>query len=127
MHTEAHSAIQGHAKPVHYFVVHDEIFRVAPRATGYTVADSLEDVTQSLHYNFGRCTRAVSYCTPAYYADLVCDRVRRYLSNLYDPSSHSDTASMVSDLENEGDDRQRALLQEAITPHPRVMNKMYYI
>lgn len=108
-------------------MIHDTIFRVAPRAQGYTVADTLEEVTQSLHYTFGRCTRAVSYCTPAYYADLVCDRARRYLSNLFDPSSHSDSASMMSDLEHENDEQRRSRLQEMITPHPRVRNKMYYI
>ncbi|KAI3393972.1 hypothetical protein diail_3451 [Diaporthe ilicicola] len=123
----AHSAIQGHARPAHYFVIHDEIFRAASRAPGYTIADTLEDITQSLHYTFERCTRAVSYCTPAYYADLVCDRARRYLSSLFDPSAHSDTASLMSDLDNLTDDQRRVRLQEMITPHPKVMDKMYYI
>lgn len=126
-HAEAHSALQGAAKPAHYFVVHDEMFRVAPRVQGYTIADTLEDVTQSLHYTFGRCARAVSYCTPAFYADLVCDRARRYLSNLFDPASNSDTDSMMSDLDHEDDGRRQSRLQELITPHPRVQNKMYYI
>lgn len=109
-------------------MVHDEIFRAAPLTRGYTVADTLEDVTQSLHYTSGRCTRAISYCTPAYYADLVCDRARRYLSEYYDPSRHSDTASVMSDLENEEDEeRRRALLQQLITPHPQMRSKMYYI
>ncbi|KKY31303.1 putative rna interference and silencing protein [Diaporthe ampelina] len=93
----------------------------------YTVADTLEDVTQSLHYVFGRCPRAVSYCAPAYYADIVCERSRVYLSSLFDPSAHSDTASFVSDMEHEDDDRRRSRLQELITPHPRVREKMYYI
>lgn len=125
--TEAHSAIQGAARPAHYFVVHDEIFRATRPASGYTVADTLEDVTQSLHYVFGRCPRAVSYCAPAYYADIVCERSRVYLSSLFDPSAHSDTASFVSDMEHEDDDRRRSRLQELITPHPRVREKMYYI
>lgn len=107
--------------------MHDEIFRVAPLRRGYTVVDTLEDITQSLHYTFGRCTRAVSYCTPAYYADLVCDRTRRYLSQFYDPSTSSDAASVMSDLGNEEDDRRRALFQRMITPHPGVSNKMFWI
>ncbi|KAL1874884.1 hypothetical protein Daus18300_003425 [Diaporthe australafricana] len=126
----AHSAIQGQARPAHYFVVHDEIFRGAPLSQGYTCADTLEDVTQSLHYIFGRCTRSVSYCTPAYYADLACDRARRYLSSLFDPSAHSDSASLISDLDDLDDlddGQRRARLQELITPHPKVQNTMYYI
>ncbi|KAJ0107157.1 hypothetical protein J7T55_014687 [Diaporthe amygdali] len=116
---QAHSAIQGAARPAHYFVVHDEIFRAAPLAQGHNVADTFEDVMQSLHYIFGRCTRAVSYATPAYYADIVCERACRYLSFLFDPSAHSDTASLMSDLDDDDDDQRRARLQELITPHPR--------
>lgn len=125
--TEAHSAIQGAARPAHYIVVHDEIFRSTRPAPGYTAADTLEDVTQSLHYTFGRCSRAVSLCTPTYYAHLACERSRLYLSSLFDPSTHSDTASMMSDLDQEDDDRRIAQLQELITPHPRVRDTMYYI
>lgn len=125
--TEAHSALQGAARPAHYFVIHDEIFRSTRPAPGYTVADTLEDVTQSLHYTFGRCTRAVSYCTPAYYADLACERARFHLSPVFDPSSHSDTASMMSGLDQEDDDGRLSRLQELITPHPRVRDTMYFI
>ena len=38
-------------------------------------------------YLFGRATKAVSICPPAYYADLVCERARCYLSNLFDASA----------------------------------------
>lgn len=107
--------------------MHDEIFRGAPLTGGHTVADTLEDITQSLHYTFGRATRAVSYCTPAYYADLVCERARRYLSQVYDPSTNSDTVSVMNDLGDEEDESRRALFEQMITPHPRVSNKMYYI
>ncbi len=32
-------------------------------------------------YNYAKATRAISYATPAYYADRLCDRGRVYLSN----------------------------------------------
>lgn len=82
-----HAAIQGTARPAHYFVIHDEIFRrsagsqkkAAAGMMGGNEEDTLEQVTQSLCYVYGRSTRAVSICTPAYYADIVCERARRYL------------------------------------------------
>ncbi|KAI1139351.1 Piwi-domain-containing protein [Hypoxylon sp. FL0543] len=72
---QAHQAIQGTARPIHYFVAHDEIFQ--KMGTPYAV-DNLEYLTHALSYTYGRATRAVSVCTPAYYADLVCDRARCY-------------------------------------------------
>lgn len=33
---------------------------------------------------YGRATKAVSICPPAYYAYLVCDRARKHLSALFD-------------------------------------------
>ena len=32
---------------------------------------------------FGRATKAVSLCPPAYYADILCERARVYLSGLF--------------------------------------------
>ena len=79
---QAHSALQGTAKPAHYFVVHDEIF-VRNTKSG-NPADDLENLTHNMCYLFGRATKSVSICPPAYYADLACDRGRRYLSGLFE-------------------------------------------
>ncbi|KAI0107440.1 Piwi-domain-containing protein [Hypoxylon sp. NC0597] len=73
---QAHEAIQGTARPIHYFVAHNEIFQ--GMGPGQNAAQSLENVTHGLCYAYGRATRAVSVCTPAYYADRVCDRARCY-------------------------------------------------
>ncbi len=35
--------------------------------------------THNLCYLFGRATKSVSICPPAYYADLLCERGRQYL------------------------------------------------
>ncbi|KAI8648818.1 Piwi domain-containing protein [Fusarium sp. Ph1] len=84
---QEHVAIQGIARPGHYVVVLDEIFRARYAKTlppGFNnVADVLEDLTQSLCYVYGRTTKAVSLCTPAYYADIVCERARCYLSGMF--------------------------------------------
>jgi hypothetical protein len=51
------------------------------------VADVLEALMQSIYYTYGRATKAVSLCTPAYYADVVCERVRYYLSGAFETPS----------------------------------------
>jgi hypothetical protein len=38
--------------------------------------------THNLCYTFGRATRSVSICPPAYYADILCERGRSYLHNV---------------------------------------------
>ncbi|KAI9762388.1 MAG: hypothetical protein M1835_008038 [Candelina submexicana] len=81
---QAHSAVQGTCRPAHYVVLKDQI------GLG---ADGLQHLTHHMCYLFGRATRSVSICPPAYYADLVCDRARFYL---YDQYNGSDTASTKS-------------------------------
>ncbi|KAI1205258.1 Piwi-domain-containing protein [Annulohypoxylon truncatum] len=76
---QSHKPLRGTARPAHYFVVHDEIFRAK---FGAEAANKLETFTHSLCYLFGRSTTAVSICTPAYYADIVCQRARCYADDL---------------------------------------------
>lgn len=82
---QAHSAIHGTVRPAHYFVVLDEIFK---RRDARTAADDLERLTHELCYAYGRASRAVKVCMPTYYADLVCDRARHYLSQLYNAAGN---------------------------------------
>jgi len=67
---QAHSSLKGTARPTHYFVVHDE--------NGFK-ADDLQRVTNDLSYMFARATKAVSLVSPAYWADIACERGRCYL------------------------------------------------
>lgn len=74
---QAHAAVQGTARPAHYYIVFDEIFQAQKVLPPFTnVADMMEDLTHNLCYMFGRATKAVSICPPAYYADLACERAR---------------------------------------------------
>lgn len=77
----AQDAIKGTARPTRYVVLHDEIFREKFKGTA---ASRLEDYTHKLCYMFGRATKAVRLCTPAYYADILCTRARAYESVLKD-------------------------------------------
>lgn len=95
---QAHTALQGTARPAHYYIVLDEIFRdrrVQPPLQN--AADALEDLTHNMCYLFGRATKAVSICPPAYYADLVCERARCYLGKLFDGSPGATPGGSVSE------------------------------
>lgn len=80
----AHDALQGTARPAHYTVVYDEIFRDKFKSQA---ANELERVTHNLCYLFGRATKAVSICPPAYYADIVCTRARAHRPEFDDTTS----------------------------------------
>lgn len=117
---QAHTALQGTARPAHYYVVLDEIFR--SRKVQYpfqNAADALEDLTHNMCYLFGRATKAVSICPAAYYADLVCERARCYLSRLFDAST---PGGSVTEGSTEGE-----VDAGEVTVHGRVRDTMFYI
>ncbi|KAM7197351.1 Ribonuclease H-like domain containing protein [Rhypophila sp. PSN 637] len=88
---QAHASLQGTARPAHYTVLLDEIFRADH---GEEAANVLEGLIHDMCYLYGRATKAVSICPPAYYADLVCTRARIHNNELFDDAS--DTASVTS-------------------------------
>lgn len=117
---QAHTAIQGTARPAHYYVIYDQIFR--PRQTASALAaDALEEMTHSMCYMFGRATKAVSICPPAYYADLVAERARCYMHQFFEPSA-SDTASTSGASSQQGG----GATQNLVRLHQNVANKMFY-
>lgn len=112
---QAHAAIQGTARPAHYFVVLDEIFHKPKVQLGAPVrssADVLEELTHSMCYMFGRATKAVSLCPPAYYADIACERARCYLHQFFESGT-----STPSDGPRASD----------IVIHERLRETMFYI
>ncbi len=157
---QAHKALQGTARPGHYFVVLDEIFRGGfhlgvdlPRSTDLAVtrqhkerdrksavskanvADDLQVLTQKLCYVFGRSTSAVGYCTPAYYADILCERARCYLSKVLDPQTKEDAdkagsraAAATSEAEREAAREEHLQrLRNEIRVHDKLKDTMFYI
>lgn len=73
---QAQAPLQGSARPAHYIVIHDEIFTGGP---AQNPSDSLQELSNTMCYMMGRCTRSISYCTPAFLADRFCDRARKYV------------------------------------------------
>ena len=122
---QAHSALQGTARPAHYFTVWDEIFypRYPANSGGPGAADVLQDLTHKMCYIFGRATKAVSVCPPAYYADLVCTRARCFLSDLFDPLPVDSTAGSTSGTEGAADMNRR----DDVNIHPNIAETMFYI
>ena len=112
----AHGGLQGTTKPTHYFVVHDEI--------GFK-ADELQNLTNAVSYLFSRATKAVSLVSPAYYADLACERGRCYLHKLLQ-GIPSGTESSISGNEE-------AVLREARESWnngvngPKLKDTMFYL
>lgn len=117
---QAHTALQGTARPAHYVVLVDEIFR--SRRPAGSVADDLVSLTQSMCYAFGRATKAVSYCTPAYYADILCERARCYLSSVFDTPAGSVAGSSVA-----GPGPGPGTMEQDVRVHERLKNTMFYI
>lgn len=87
----AHHAIKGTARPAHYTELLDEISRDRYHAKA---ADELERLTHELCYLFGRATKAVSICPPAYYADIVCERARAHRPDFLDDSDSDSVATV---------------------------------
>ncbi|KAI0850636.1 Piwi-domain-containing protein [Daldinia vernicosa] len=107
---QSHKPIIGTVRPAHYFVVHDEIFR--DKFKGAEAANMLETFTHSLCYIFGRSTGPVSICTPAYYADIACDRARCYVAA-------GTTHAAASQAQIPG--------SEGLLLHPNMKDSMFYI
>lgn len=125
---KSHVALKGTARPAHYVVLHDEIFgpwqlRDLPKpvsasdalAAGKRSVESLEAFTHQLCYIFGRATKAISICTPARYADIVCTRARLHVSGLARLASRPGLSQEEKDV----------ILAKTI--HPNLENTMYWI
>ncbi|KAK0628915.1 ribonuclease H-like domain-containing protein [Bombardia bombarda] len=110
---QAHASLQGTARPAHYTVLVDEIFRADH---GDKAASVLEKLTHDMCYLYGRATKAVSICPPAYYADLVCTRARIHKDELFNDNESISTADTAS-KEN----------VKARQIHKNLADTMYYI
>jgi hypothetical protein len=105
----------GTARPAHYTVLLDEIFRAQ---FGHKAADVLEKLTHDMCYAYGRATKAVSICPPAYYADLVAARARIHKGELFDDTGSVSSNQMSSNRQDQIANR---------TVHPNLKDTMYYI
>ncbi|KAJ7084016.1 argonaute-like protein [Mycena belliarum] len=115
---QAHGGLQGTTRPTHYYVVHDEI--------GFT-ADILQQLTHSVSYMFARATKAVSLVSPAYYADLACERGRCYIHKLLQGLSSSGTTASSGTAAEEAVMREATALWHGGVGGPQLKDTMYYL
>ena len=85
----SHEGIQGTSRPCHYQVLWDD--------SDFS-ADELEVLAYYLCHLYSRCTRAVSYPTPTYYAHLVAERTRKHHNELAYSDGGSTSGSSGNDL-----------------------------
>ncbi|KAF3059635.1 Protein argonaute 2 [Daldinia childiae] len=119
---QPHDAIKGTARPIHYFVLHDEIFRTLSKPVS-----ELEAVTQGLCYVFGRATKPVSVCTPAYYADIACERARCYLDHLFDDPGQWKAHELEKSKDVQEPNLEKVPAEDGIKLHPNIRDTMFYI
>ena len=129
---QSHDAIQGTARPAHYYVLWDEIFtnpslQPVDGDVDFKMlpADRLERLSHSLCYMFSRAAKAVSIPAPVYYADIACTRAGRYL--VEPPTGSQSVTSDNSKLTAAQRERLCAELQAKIKVHADLENSMFYV
>lgn len=78
-------------------------------------------------YLFGRATKSVSICPPAYYADLVCERGRCYIHGLLNSDDSASTVSGKSEEDIKKDTARRAKERWGDGVHHDLKDSMFYI
>ncbi len=124
---QPHAGLQGTARPGHYSIIWDQwklgadqLEQLVCEHCGLLILSIVRytDIwtiqTHSLCYSYGRATKAVSRCPPAYWADVAAERGRAYLHASLNESSERDefnptTAEWSRDV------------------HQNLMNYMFYV
>jgi len=115
---QAHAGIKGTARPAHYYVIHNE---------HRFDANTLQSMTHNLCYLFGRATKSVSICPPAYYADLVCERGRCYIYGLLNAADDAASSATGSDAEAIENTVKKANQLWGNGVHPSLRGTMFYL
>merc|ERR1712121_373224 len=102
----SHEGIQGTSKPCHYQVLWDD--------SNFS-ADELEVLSYYLCHLYSRCTRAVSYPTPTYYAHLVADRARKHHNELAMADNSSSSGNSKGDLSEKEKKEIKRRVEEGIS------------
>ncbi|KAM0790571.1 hypothetical protein ACM66B_004439 [Microbotryomycetes sp. NB124-2] len=117
-YTQSHASLLGTGRSAHYTVLLDDS-KFAP--------DALQRLAYNLCFTYARCTRSVSYVTPAYYADRVCTRASLLLK-----ADDDDSASGISSLSGQSEDRVVGQKLAEFTGrlkqiHPKLATSLYFM
>ncbi|KAF1807456.1 hypothetical protein FB192DRAFT_1465653 [Mucor lusitanicus] len=105
---QAHAAIKGTARSIHYHVLHDE--------SNFS-ANSLQELTHKLCHAYARSTCPVSLVPAVYYADIVAARAR-----LHRPGADWSDATMTSDPAD-----MQAQMATYATVNAKIKDSMYFM
>ncbi|KAF2126832.1 Piwi-domain-containing protein [Dothidotthia symphoricarpi CBS 119687] len=96
---QSHSGIKGTARPTHYFILENQI-------PGMSL-EKLRDLTHNLCYSYVRSMSGVSYASPTYYADRLCERGRMYIRKYFNGDEDA-LWTELHDLKKTIEDAQKA-------------------
>ena len=107
-------SVKGTARPIHYRMLQNEDKSVKAR---HACAAS-----HYLCYLYGRATRSVGLCTPAYYADLAADRAREYVREFYCVQRNPDGSQRPFDTQTHQQE-----FEQRLQLHNSYKDSMFYI
>ncbi|KAF5873532.1 putative piwi-domain-containing protein [Botrytis fragariae] len=115
---QSHDSALGTARSAHYIVIINE--------SDYT-PESIHKTTNTICFTGSRAFKALSVCTPAKYADILCDRMRCYMKPALD-SDFAATSPNNLDFYRSNAGIWNAPRQSRTNPwHPNLNNLMFYL
>ena len=88
----SHACIQGTARSCRYIMIYDDL---------NVSQNGIEELTNRLTWLFGRSTTSISISPAARYADMLCDRARCYMHDVYTGGSHQNYVAVASSWNGE--------------------------
>ncbi len=113
----SHEGIKGTSRAAHYHVLYDD--------SSFT-SDLLQSFTYALCHLYAKCTRAVSYPPPTYYAHHAANRARFHVQDLmkgYTPSESGQSSASAGS--NSADPKLIEFLNKSIVPGSDNLLKNY--
>jgi len=114
----AHQGAIGTSRPVHYYMLYDEI--KAP-------ADEVQKMTYFLSYLYPRCTRSISTPPPVMYAHLSAKRARSHIFILDETDTQSTVSSGSSGQYRQLSQAETDAMNEKLVVRPNLSGVLYYI
>ncbi|GAA5989351.1 hypothetical protein JCM11641_002771 [Rhodosporidiobolus odoratus] len=111
---QSHGSLLGTSRSSHYTIlVDDSMFS----------ADALQALCNNITYNMPRCTRSVSYATPAYLADILCGRGALLLG-----ADADDSATTISGHSDQEAARQLSNYRSRLQAiHPNHATNLFFV
>ncbi|KAF7901748.1 uncharacterized protein EAF01_007047 [Botrytis porri] len=115
---QSHDSALGSARSAHYIVIINE--------SDYT-PEIIQETTNTIYFTGSRAFKALSVCTPAKYADILCDRMRCYMKPALD-NDFAATSPNTLDFYRTNTNIWDAPRQSRTNPwHPDLNDLMFYL